>query len=371
MTTQSRGSACTGARFEGPAKPDGRNSSWEGRGEPAESHPGRLGFRYCEPSEYLEISSGSGRQPLAAILHGDQTLPQRPWPQVRSRLHPLGQKAAFEVILSASPVSYGREAGFDLAASDDLLFGFQRHENLRGSQVAEAAEATYRGLLHLVERKGYPRLLRLWNILEDINETQEGLERYRHFCLGRHEALAALQPGTLTTPPAACGVGAEGGGLCVYFLAAREPGLPIENPRQVSAYRYPSQHGPRSPSFSRGLFKPLGDGGHFFLSGTASITGHQSRHVGCLGAQVEESLKNVKALIREANKRTGEHFALESRHNTFKAYVRDESHIPEVRDILGRQLDPEASLIYLRSDICRQELLFEIDGELLVPSPRA
>lgn len=327
-----------------------------------------LCFRHMTPDAYLSLSPRNALRPLAAILHGKVTASGKPWPEVRSRLRPLDAPGRVEVLLTASEVAQEREQGFELASSGELLFGSCRAESIRGSGVAEAAERVYRGLLELIERRGYPRLLRMWNVLEDINAEQDGLERYRHFCRGRHEALAALQPASLDSPPAACGIGAEDGGLGVCFLAARDPGLPIENPRQVSAYRYPWRYGPRSPSFSRGLFTRLGDGAHFFLSGTASITGHESRHPGCVTAQVEESLANVRALIRAAEERTGQDLALAAPSSTLRAYLRDEADYPLVREGLERHLGPEAEILYLRADICRRELLFEIDGQLFVPS---
>ena len=327
-----------------------------------------LDFRHLTPDAYLKLSSADAVRPFAAILHGDVAPSGGGWPEVRSRLRTLGAPAFVEALMTASAVNVTAESGFELAITEELLFGACRVEGIRGARVAEAAEAIYRGLLGLIERRGYPCLLRMWNILEDINGRQDGLERYRHFCRGRHEAFAALQPASLDNPPAACGIGAAEGGLCVYFLAARDSGLPVENPRQISAYRYPRRYGPRSPSFSRGLFKRLDDGAHFFLSGTASITGHESRHPGCVSAQVEESLRNVAALIRAAEERSGQTLDLASPTTTLRAYLRAEDHYATAREIVERHLGSKVKVLYLRSDICRRELLFEIDGQVFVPS---
>ncbi len=375
MTARAQNSSLAVEILETTRPPEDEKSEFSGQAtRRAEGLPmGRSALRFCHmtPDAYMRLSPRDATRPLAAILHGDIAPSGKPWPEVRSRLRPLDAPARIEVLLTASGVVHDAEQGFDLASSGELLFGACRIEGVQGAGVAAAAERIYRRLLQLIERRGYPRLLRMWNILEDINGQQEGLERYRHFCRGRYEAFAALQPATLECLPAACGIGAEAGGLCVYFLAARDPGLPVENPRQVSAYRYPRRYGPRSPSFSRGLFKQLGDGGHFFLSGTASITGHESRHHGCVTAQVEESLENVRALIRAAEERSRQALELASPTTTLRAYLRDEGHYPLVRDILEQRLGPEAEVLYLRSDICRRELLFEIDGQIFVPSIQA
>ena len=329
-----------------------------------------LDFRYLTPDAYLRLSSRDAVRPFAAILHGEVAASGEGWPEVRSRLRPLDAPAHVEVLVTTSAVDSDAERGFKLAVTEELLFGVCRVEGVRGVRVAEAAESLYRELLGLIERRRYPCLLRMWNILEDVNGQQDGLERYRHFCRGRHEAFAAIQPATLDCPPAACGIGAGEGGLCVYFLAARDPGLPVENPRQISAYRYPRRYGPRSPSFSRGLLKRFDDGAHFFLSGTASITGHESRHHGRISEQVEESLTNVRALIHSTQERSGQSLDLASPTTTLRAYLRNEDHYPVVREIVERQLGSNANVLYLRSDICRRELLFEIDGQIFVPSLR-
>src|SRR3546814_7354125 len=77
----------------------------------------------------------------------------------------------------------------------------------------------------------------------------------------------------------------------VYWLAARTPGTPVENPRQVSAYRYPRQYGPQQPSFARAMLPPPGSAMPLLLSGTASVVGHATAHVGELLAQDRKSTR--------------------------------------------------------------------------------
>ena len=81
------------------------------------------------------------------------------------------------------------------------------------------------------------------------------------------------------------------------------PGRSLENPRQVSAYCYSSDYGPKSPKFSRALALAAGDHGTIFISGTASITDAESRHRDDVAAQTEQTLDNIEALIAEENLR--------------------------------------------------------------------
>src|SRR3546814_14768858 len=76
----------------------------------------------------------------------------------------------------------------------------------------------------------------MWNFLAQINVGAEDHERYRQFSAGRNRALA-LKPDFERALPAATAIGMLEPGLVIYFLAGKQPGLPIENPRQVSAFR--------------------------------------------------------------------------------------------------------------------------------------
>lgn len=93
-------------------------------------------------------------------------------------------------------------------------------------------------------------LLRLWNYVPGINDEGQELEHYRHFNVGRQRAFIDAGRSAFEGSPAACALGTKMGPLSVFFLAGPKAPLSIENPRQVSAYRYPDQYGPRSP-FSR------------------------------------------------------------------------------------------------------------------------
>ena len=126
------------------------------------------------------------------------------------------------------------------------------------------------------------------------------------FCAGRHQALVAELTEFETHLPAACAIGTDEPGLRLYALAGRTAGIQIENPRQTSAFHYPRQYGPRSPSFSRAVLKAWEERHHhLYISGTASIVGHASQHVDLM-AQLDETLFNLRALLAQANRLTPE-----------------------------------------------------------------
>jgi chorismate lyase / 3-hydroxybenzoate synthase len=247
--------------------------------------------------------------------------------------------------------------GVDFAHSSKVLFGHVRQISVEDDPERDAYDLYHR-VFELVAELGYPHVCRMWNYLPDINGERAGLERYRLFCRGRHRALAeALRPFEPALP-AASAIGTRTPGLLVCFLAAAPPGEQVENPRQVSAFRYPAQYGPKSPSFSRSILKSWGAGHHhLYISGMASIVGHATRHIGDFERQLKETCDNLESLMEAANGRCGERLRLDR----LRVYLRDGGRAAQARAAIAARLGPVPMLI-LQGDLCRADLLLEVEG---------
>jgi enamine deaminase RidA (YjgF/YER057c/UK114 family) len=213
-------------------------------------------------------------------------------------------------------------------------------------------------LFRLLQDSGYAHLVRVWNAIPDIHGADQGLERYRAFNLGRHEAFVDAGAATHEGAPAATALGTPTGPLVLYFLAAKQAPQALENPRQVSAYRYPAQYGPKAPSFSRAALLALQDSSMLFVSGTASIVGHESRHLGDVRAQTEESLRNVQVLLQQAALPACQRL----QDLCFKVYVRQAGDYSAVREQMHQHGLDQAATLYLEADVCREELLMELEA---------
>ena len=223
------------------------------------------------------------------------------------------------------------------------------------ADVSEAAYRVYDDAL-----KGLAELdmaaYRIWNFIPAINEGRGDAETYRQFCLGRARALADNGLGDAKLC-AASGVGAlRDAKLSCVFFASSHTAQHFENPRQVSAYRYPRQYGPKPPSFARATLHQ----GTLFISGTASIVGHETQHVGDVVAQTRETCNNVEALLAKVRAEKG--VVLEP--NALRVYLRHAADLPAVSDIV-RQRFPNVAPAFLHTDICRETLLVEMEGEFL------
>ena len=281
---------------------------------------------------------------------------------------------AYEIWKSPEIVQTRVAGDLKMSFNRDVLFGFVQLREADFDNLVEATEAAYRQILGELENSEYKYLLRIWNYFSSINDMADGLERYRQFCLGRQNALD--QFGNFPyAPPAATAIGTANGDLQVYFIAARDAGIQLENPRQVSAFMYPSRYGDVSPAFSRATYKQWGDEDvsaknteHLYISGTASIIGHETQHAGQAPEQLQETLNNVEALIQHAHETLETSIKHLHEVSYYKVYLRDVSYLAAAKNVLQERVLTGANqptILFLQGDVCRADLLVEIEAAYL------
>jgi chorismate lyase/3-hydroxybenzoate synthase len=260
---------------------------------------------------------------------------------------PPAGEAWGEVWRSAGPVTRGARDGVFYAHDSEMLFGAIVVEE---EEIETAARSAYEAIIRVTRATGFPFLARVWNHVRDLNAGAGDGERYRRFSAGRHEALVAAGFSKHDFP-AASAVGMREGSLAVHFIASSQRPRNVENPRQVSAYDYPRQYGPRSPSFARAT---IAHDGTVFLSGTSSVVGHETLHAGDLARQAEETVVNLERISAECERALDEAAIV-------RLYVRHAADAHEARGRIGSAIG-DAPLLVLESDICRGELLLEAEA---------
>lgn len=292
---------------------------------------------------------------LFAVDFGDGAVtdPRR----VRVALEPLAGAGLTELWIANGPVTTGESRGVRFSSDDHFLAGVIEVPESEQGGLAQATAFAYRTLADFQSGSRFPHLLRTWNYFDAINEGAGDAERYRDFCTGRVAGLAELPQ---AQHPAATVIGSRKGRrvLQLYWLASREPGLALENPRQVSAYRYPRQYGETAPTFSRAM---LVTPQLLMISGTASIVGHASQHLDNTLAQTREILANLDSLLARAHSQAPALPAQLGPGTLVKAYLRHGEDLPLVEAALRERLPPDAPLLVLQGDVCRAELLVELD----------
>lgn len=284
-----------------------------------------------------------------------------------------GADCCCEIWRSQTALTQGQRGAVRYRCDNETLFGVMvmpevpaaPSEQNQQTPLQHATESAYRQIFALLDELDYPFVLRFWNYMADINGTSHGLERYHQFTLGRQDAFLACGREVIGKVPAACALGytpaMAQNPLIIAVLAGRTAPLAIENPRQMSAYRYPLQYGPRSPSFSRASLVSLGQDALLFISGTASIVGHETLHAKDVVAQTRETLANIKAVLDEANRQSGQPlFNLANLY--YRVYVRHVADMLLIREEMQRSIGAEFKAVFLQADICRPDLLLEIEA---------
>lgn len=291
-------------------------------------------------------------------------------PVARVRMPPLGGRSAIcEVWRAHGPFRTGKVGSVRYRCNHDFVFGCLElsEADAAAGDSAQAAlpaitELAYGEIFRCLEVLGFPHLLRVWNHLPEINTEAGGLERYRRFNEARQRSFHASGRQVNGEVPAACALGSPPGtALVVYFLASSQAGKVIENPRQVPAWRYPAQYGAFSPLFSRAIVINAPTNPGLFVSGTASIVGHRTLHAGNAVDQTREAAANLCALLREAN-RAADRRVFATEQLRYKVYVRHPRDYDAVAETLHGILRPLVSPVFLRADICRTDLLVEVEA---------
>ena len=233
--------------------------------------------------------------------------------------------------------------------NDKFSFGKIEFPDIDSQGVYTATKLAYEKLAVFLKENPHNALVRIWNLIPNINEGDGDNETYRQFSLARAEIFAGHKE-LLGEYTAASALGRKTPGLLVYFLASHQTGDPIENPQQVSAYHYPRCHGPASPSFARATLHER----ILYVSGTAAIEGHASLFPGDIEQQCKLALLNIERVVQAAN------FDITAGY--LRCYLRQPAHLSAAQKMLNGSTFTNLPVIWLQADICRSELLVEFEA---------
>lgn len=308
----------------------------------------RVSYRMTEPATTLDEP---GTLALFGFAPGRSASDDPRYLQVA--LEGFDAPAPLELWQVDGPVTCGADGALRWSAGGGWLFAAVELDEREHGGLETCAAAAYASLRAFVDQRAEQHVMRIWNYLGAINQGSGDAERYKHFCDGRAQGMGTFFAEGF---PAATAIGHRGPPhrMQIYLLACDQPGNRVENPRQVSAWQYPRQYGRTPPSFARAMTLPAQDA--LAISGTAAVVGHASAHQDDLVAQLDETLTNLEALLASADMTAGF-----DTHSPLKAYVRHSADAPRVRDFLQNRL-PGVPVLLLHGDICRSELLVEIDG---------
>jgi enamine deaminase RidA (YjgF/YER057c/UK114 family) len=282
----------------------------------------------------------------------------------------------------------GRSVHFERHGPQTVAVSYEglRWVHYGGFVPPNAAQGLYAGanqgfqqMRQALARAGsrFEQVVRTWFYLGGITEPESQTSRYQELNRARKDFYRdipftrslATRNGKHAVYPASTGIGMDGTGLvmsCLALETRREDVflLPLENPQQTPAYAYPVSRASQSPKFSRAMALVAGDFVTTWISGTASILNSESCHPGDIEGQTEETIANIERLIEGKNFMahglSGAGAGLSDLAKV-RVYVKRWEDLERCRAICERRFGRVPAL-YLVADVCRPELLVEIEG---------
>ena len=249
------------------------------------------------------------------------------------------------------------------------------------ADTRSAAEKAFDLVIAILEKEqmSLNNIVRQWNYIGDILTVREGYQNYQIFNEVRSEYYHRYRH--VKGYPAATGVGMKHGGVILDFCALQPHKSimikPVGNPDQFNAYNYGQQvlkgvadkgktikH---PPQFERGLLLVNNQYSTLFISGTASIKGQETIGIEDIEKQTIVTIENIRKLSDPAriSKVISGAAPYREKYTLLRVYIKRQSDFNLVRQICDRNF-PGIPVIYVEADICRDDLLIEIEAEAVL-----
>ncbi len=298
-----------------------------------------------------------------------------------------GNEVVLELICTkAAPykeITYKNAAGLNYTVVDHGDFKVVHATGLMGGpedSIRESAEKAFRDAAEILSREGLSihHIIRQWNYVENIAQLEDSDRSVQNYQVFNDVRAKYYEQGSFRNGyPAATGIGMTTGGVIVGFIAMSESDQvvikPIHNPRQTDAHEYSGSKlvgdstgimdEKCTPRFERGKMVSFGHKTNIYISGTASIVGEETLYKGDVEQQTITTIDNIYSLFSQNNqKNLGLDFEVSQiQFSHLRVYVKHKDDITTVKSICESKLKCKSSL-YLESDICREDLLVEIEG---------
>jgi enamine deaminase RidA (YjgF/YER057c/UK114 family) len=261
---------------------------------------------------------------------------------------------------------------FEQEQSRILIGNVQSNVNANCSVNSENA---FLQLKEIFRNGGFPvnSIVRQWNYIENILGFDDNKQRYQEFNDVRSDFYGESfrEKGY----PAATGIGMKQGGIIIEFIAIQSDkliSLPIDNPEQIAAHSYSKNVlvGEEcilktTPKFERARFLELFGKKVIFISGTASIRGENTIGIGDPALQTEVTIDNIKQLYSDKVLSKISNGDLVARYGHARIYVKDRKDFAAIKKTFRMHFG-NLPVVYIVADICRPDLLVEIEGKVIL-----
>jgi enamine deaminase RidA (YjgF/YER057c/UK114 family) len=247
----------------------------------------------------------------------------------------------------------------EILALSDVACTVAERGALRADAETEAVLASAESIL-ASEGWSFHDVIRTWFYLRDILAWYDDFNRVRNTAFRRMGLLGSTKPVLIPASTGIEGENARGGHCTLDLLAVRARAGrtlhrgQIENRRQNEATEYGS-------AFARGTYVDLGTMRYVFVSGTASIDDHgRSVHLNDFEAQTTHTLEAIATLLEDV----GADLSDLCQATGFVKRTEDVPAWNRMASDFGLASVPTLGVL---ADVCRPELLFELDGTAVLP----
>ncbi|MFR9648868.1 MAG: hypothetical protein SNJ33_05505 [Rikenellaceae bacterium] len=248
------------------------------------------------------------------------------------------------------------------------------------------SDALFVKVQNVLEKEGMDAsdIFKQWNYIPQITAVDgDDYQHYQAFNDSRTEFYRTADWSSKGYP-AATGIGMDCGVVIVDIIAVKAFNdiyriIPIDNDLQQAAHVYSQVvligaegdkvEGKSTPKFERA--KALGnsqEGYICFISGTAAIRGEDSMDSTDAASQTVQTIENIEHLISDHTCKIYD-IEISSKLREIgmaRAYVKFAQDTEKIKEVVDNRW-PKTSTIYLLADVCREELLVEIEAVSIIP----
>ena len=240
---------------------------------------------------------------------------------------------------------------------------------VHGSQnqsITQQSNAVFQVIGEILELENLPvsSIIRQWNYIPEITHFENYFQHYQQFNDAR--TLFYESEDWDRGFPAATGIGTFNAPLVVDVIAmqGQKKEIPLINLNQVNAHIYSDKvlfgaedtvlKQRSTPKFERAKLIEGKQVVSVFISGTAAIIGEESFALNNASEQTSITIDNIKNLISNLN-------TCEPQLEFVRVYIKKRIDFEAIKNVCEKRL-PNVKIIYVEADICREELLVEIEA---------
>jgi enamine deaminase RidA (YjgF/YER057c/UK114 family) len=268
-------------------------------------------------------------------------------------------------LITEGTARYGRIASAQGVSWIGLSDVSRRGANRRMMGAPEETGVALHAVADLLAAEGFSfhDVMRTWFYLRDILDWYGAFNATRNALFHRLGLMGERASGSLPASTGIAGRSPRGAWCTLDALAVRpHDGVAVEQKRLYN--RLQNEATEYGSSFSRGVALTVGPWRYVFVSGTASIDERgASVHIGDFPAQVRRTLDTVAALLKSAG-------AAPQDVCQGTAFVKNARDVEPYERLLSGTAFAGRPLITTVADVCRDDLLYELDAVAVLPARR-